>query len=85
MSRYIVTRAFSQRVNGTTIPWSVGTVVDREDLIRDLLAANYPIAEVLDETDLFTCPHCGKSSSRTVQQGARELLARAKVLMPGHA
>ena len=84
MSRYIVDRPFSQHVNGATIPWRAGQIVDREDLIADLLAGRYPISEIVNEDELLTCPHCGMVSSRTAQEGARALLRRAQQLMPGH-
>ncbi len=79
--RYITTRKFTQNVNGSTILFEAGAIVEREDTIRTLLAMGAPIAKIEDEDDIGTCPHCGKSFSMQAQRGARELLAKANKIM----
>lgn len=82
-SRYIAERTFRQMVNGSTVNYEQGTVLDDEIVIATLLAQHAPITEVKDESDLGVCPHCGKSFSIRAQAGARELLGRARQLMAG--
>ncbi len=84
-TKYMVSRNFTQRVNGTTIPYSAGTIIDRPDLIRELIATNSPLVPIEADDDIGTCPHCGKSFSMQAQRGAQELLARARLIMPGIA
>lgn len=81
--RYIVNKRTSMSVNGATVPFEAGTVLDSEPMIAKLLGARADISPVKDEEDLGTCPHCGKSFSLAAQGGARKLLARARMLMPG--
>ena len=81
--RYIVNRNSSISVNGATVPFAQGTVLDSEPMIKRLLDAGADISPIVDEEDLGTCPHCGKSFSLASQRGARSLLERARQLMPG--
>lgn len=84
LETYIVSRDFTHSINGASIPFRKGTIVRREDVIRELLGSSAPIVRVLDEADLGLCPHCGLSFSLSAQGGARELLNRARQLMPGY-
>lgn len=81
--RYIVSRQFRQFVNGVTVTFKTGQIIEREDQIRQLLDERAPIDPIRDESDIGTCPHCGLSFSLENQRGARELLRRAQQLIPG--
>lgn len=82
--RYIVTRGVSLHVNGVTIRCDAGQIVDSPAMIQRLLEMRAPITPIRNEDDIGTCPHCGKSFSLAAQRGARELLARARSLIPGY-
>lgn len=81
--RYIVNKNCGLSVNGVTVPFKSGTVVDSAPMIARLLESRADISPITDETDLGTCPHCGRSFSLGAQGGARRLLERARQLMPG--
>ena len=83
--RYIANARCSIQINGVTVPFAAGTVISDESMIVRLLDARANISPIMDEGDLGTCPHCGKSFSLASQRGASDLLARARQLMPGMA
>jgi hypothetical protein len=81
---YIVSRLFTQSVNGVRIEYKKGSIVRDPVQAKTLIDARAPLVEVKDEEDIGVCPHCGLSFSLQAQAGARELTRRARALMPGH-
>jgi hypothetical protein len=79
-SRYIVERRAQIVINGVTVAFEPGRIVTDEVMLARLKESNAPIREITDESDIGTCPHCGRSFSVMAQQGAREILARAAKL-----
>ena len=87
MSVYIVSRDFRQVVNGVTVLYRKGQVLQERTSgpnLVGLLLQNAPIVKVEDESDLAVCPHCQMSFSlseaREAQAGAAALVERAKKL-----
>ena len=67
-----------------TVTFKKGQIIEDSEKLLQMKRENAPIDPVMDEQDLLICPHCGMASSRGSQESARQLLSRAKQLMPGH-
>ena len=81
--KYIVRKAFQQNVNGATLSFKAGQVVEDPVVLGLILPRNPPVDPVGDDDDLMICPHCHMASSRKTMEGAKALLRRAQQLMPG--
>lgn len=82
--RFMVNKNFTLRINGVSVPFQAGQIVDNEPVIVRLEESRVDMTLITSEDDIGTCPHCGKSFSMESQRGARSLLARARQLMPGY-
>ncbi len=61
ITKYIVTKAFTLSVRGSTMNFSVGQVIDRPYLIDVMVSGKYPVKPVDTAGRYVCCPHCEKS------------------------
>lgn len=58
-SVFIVARAYRTTINGTTVAYEKGRIIDNADLARILIAGGAPVEEH-KRADLIECPYCQK-------------------------